>query len=228
MEREQVVKIVDEVVEGLLEGGPGSGRYPEGSGKHPNVERAERASKKAEKTGRTEDYARSSGRHMKAYLSLRDSDPDAAKKHYKKAEEHGEMARSTQTMGVGVPRPKDVSIEAANLSAKAMKTTNDDLDAREKAHTAAGDAHEKAAQHIRDEIAAKRLAADEELKARTHSMRAGFHWDVVKDTKKARKAEENVAAGRKTPEERTRRMTTYHIKNAIRFLARQRRDNNHD
>jgi hypothetical protein len=96
MEREQLVKIVDEVAEGLMEGGPGSGRYPEGSGKHPNVERAERASKKAEKTGRTEDYARSSGRHMKAYLSLRDSDPDAAKKYYKKAEEHGEMARKTQ------------------------------------------------------------------------------------------------------------------------------------
>ena len=158
MEREQLVKIVDEVAEGLMEGGPGSGRYPEGSGKHP----------------------------------------------------------------------KDVSIEAANLSAIALKTTNDDLDAREKAHTAAGDAHEKAAQHIRDEIAAKRLAADEELKARTHSMRAGFHRDVVKDTKKARKAEENVAAGRKTPEERTRRITTYHIKNTIRFLARQRRDNNSD
>ena len=37
MEREQVVKIVDEVVEGLLEGGPGSGRYPDGSGKNPDA-----------------------------------------------------------------------------------------------------------------------------------------------------------------------------------------------
>jgi len=36
MEREQVVKIVDEVAEGLMEGGPGSGRYPEGSGKNPD------------------------------------------------------------------------------------------------------------------------------------------------------------------------------------------------
>ena len=228
MDKEQVRQIVNEAVELFLEGGPGSGRYPAGSGKNPtpedNVARAERASKKAEKTGKSDDYARASGRHTKAYLSLRDTDPEAAKKHYLKAEEHGVMAKSTQTMGFGVPRPKDVSIEAANLSAIALKTTNDDLDAREKAHTAAGDAHEKAAQHIRDEIAAKRLAANEELKARSHIMSAGFHWDVVKDTKKARKAEENVAAGRQTPEERPRRMTTYHIKNAIRFLARQRRD----
>ena len=35
MERNQVVQLVDEVVEGLLEGGPGSGRYPAGSGKDP-------------------------------------------------------------------------------------------------------------------------------------------------------------------------------------------------
>jgi len=148
MDKEQVRQTVNEAVELFLEGGPGSGRYPAGSGKNPtpedNVARAERASKKAEKTGKSDDYARASGRHMKAYLSLRDTDPEAAKKHYLKAEEHGVMARST------------------------------------------------------------------------------------KDTKKARKAEENVAAGRQTPEERPRRMTTYHIKNAIRFLARQRRDNNPD
>lgn len=36
MNKEQIVKMVDEVVEGLMEGGPGSGRYPEGSGKHPD------------------------------------------------------------------------------------------------------------------------------------------------------------------------------------------------
>jgi hypothetical protein len=35
MNKEQIRKIVDEVVEVLMEGGPGSGRYPEGSGKHP-------------------------------------------------------------------------------------------------------------------------------------------------------------------------------------------------
>ena len=40
MKKEQLVKIVDEVAEGLLEGGPGSGRYPAGSGKNPESERA--------------------------------------------------------------------------------------------------------------------------------------------------------------------------------------------
>lgn len=38
MNKEQVRKIVDEVVESLLEGGPGSGRYPPGSGKNPTPE----------------------------------------------------------------------------------------------------------------------------------------------------------------------------------------------
>lgn len=262
MDKEQVQQIVNEAVELFLEGGPGSGRYPAGSGKNPtledNVARAERASKKAEKTGKSDDYARSSGRHMKAYLSLRDNDPETAKKHYLKAEEHGVMARSTQTMGQSLsknPNAVDVSREATSLSLVAMKTTNANRDERERAHTAAGDAHEKAAQHIRDEIAAKRLAANEELKARSHVMSASFHWSVVNDSKNARKAaeaknakgEEELAIEysarakamedrlkawkdkvdkddrNQTPEERTRR-----TKNAIRFLARQRRDNNPD
>lgn len=38
MNKEQIRKIVDEVVEGLMEGGPGSGRYPAGSGKNPRSE----------------------------------------------------------------------------------------------------------------------------------------------------------------------------------------------
>jgi len=38
MNKEQLVKIVDEVAEGLLEGGPGSGRYPAGSGKNPTTD----------------------------------------------------------------------------------------------------------------------------------------------------------------------------------------------
>jgi hypothetical protein len=38
MDKQEIVKLVDEVVEGLMEGGPGSGRYPEGSGKHPDAE----------------------------------------------------------------------------------------------------------------------------------------------------------------------------------------------
>jgi hypothetical protein len=36
MDRDQIVKMVDEATEALLEGGPGSGRYPAGSGKHPD------------------------------------------------------------------------------------------------------------------------------------------------------------------------------------------------
>jgi len=39
MNQEQIKSIVDEVVEGLLEGGPGSGRYPAGSGKNPKNEK---------------------------------------------------------------------------------------------------------------------------------------------------------------------------------------------
>lgn len=38
MDREQVKRLVDEVVESLLEGGPGSGRYPAGSGKNPTLD----------------------------------------------------------------------------------------------------------------------------------------------------------------------------------------------
>ena len=41
MNKEQLVKIVDEVAEGLLEGGPGSGRYPEGSGKNPDSKKGD-------------------------------------------------------------------------------------------------------------------------------------------------------------------------------------------
>lgn len=49
MDRDQIVKIVDEVVEGLLEGGPGSGRYPEGSGKHPDAENEVKTRRDTEK-----------------------------------------------------------------------------------------------------------------------------------------------------------------------------------
>lgn len=38
MNLEQVRRLVDEVMESLLEGGPGSGRYPAGSGEHPTPE----------------------------------------------------------------------------------------------------------------------------------------------------------------------------------------------
>lgn len=92
MDRDQIVKMVDEVVEGLLEGGPGSGRYPEGSGKHPDAEKDEKSvrqqikdkqraesgkqldravslSHKAYKSGSKEDHERAGVAHG-AYASM--------------------------------------------------------------------------------------------------------------------------------------------------------------
>jgi hypothetical protein len=92
MERDQIVKMVDEVVEGLMEGGPGSGRYPAGSGKHPDAEKDEKSvrqqikdkqraesgkqldravslSHKAYKSGSKEDHERAGVAHG-AYASM--------------------------------------------------------------------------------------------------------------------------------------------------------------
>jgi hypothetical protein len=93
MNQEQIKSIVDEVVEGLLEGGPGSGRYPAGSEKNPD---SKDAGKKKELTP-GEHRAYSSSRDAYSASSRADSGSreragdnhrHAAKLHREAAEEH--------------------------------------------------------------------------------------------------------------------------------------------
>jgi len=101
MEREQVVKIVDEVVEGLLEGGPGSGRYPAGSGKNPNSEYKQGREKDGTYLTRG-DRPVKSGRSASSEAAFKQSDKAAGiyrgysevrRANLKAAELHKEAAR---------------------------------------------------------------------------------------------------------------------------------------
>ena len=79
MEREQLVKIVDEVAEGLMEGGPGSGRYPEGSGKRSSEARYKEAQANSEKASIDANSKKGNGfAKMAAHEKARDAHKDAA------------------------------------------------------------------------------------------------------------------------------------------------------
>jgi hypothetical protein len=145
MDRDQIVKMVDEVVEGLMEGGPGSGRYPEGSGKHPDAD-DEKESKppwKGDKpSGYPEALDRSKLRLSEQYQHIANASI--------KADDLSVKALKISNMGKdpasGLPRGRPIHAQAAQAHEDAARTARSwDQEKLARNHDAASDFHKKMA-----------------------------------------------------------------------------------
>ena len=118
MNRDQIKQIVEETVEKLLEGGPGSGRYPRGSGKDPDADEEGGGGGKKEKTTYDAD-PKENDRLEKKAAQVRKDFPVPAGKH--PADERINSLLKKNDTSYPLVRPEDRAELAGHVTWKKTK-----------------------------------------------------------------------------------------------------------